>query len=130
VPALRHWREGLAATGIAVGLWAVVVPGSAMVTLERSAPIEIENLPKGWVIESIEPERVEVTLSGRRRDLYLGDEVIRVRVDALLAQLGRRTFEISPDDVERPDAVEVAEIRPDRVRINLRREDEPAPGPT
>ncbi|HVH16659.1 MAG TPA: hypothetical protein VNF72_00035, partial [Myxococcota bacterium] len=67
----------------------------------------------------VEPEEVKVTLAGRRRDLLLARGAVEARIDALLVKLGRRSFEISPDEVSRPAGVEVVEIVPARVRLTV-----------
>ena len=51
-------------------------------------------------------------------------------MDALLARLGRRTFQITPALVEHPEGLEVTSIRPDRVKISIGKAegaDEPPP---
>ncbi|MEE9606827.1 MAG: diadenylate cyclase [Myxococcota bacterium] len=115
-----RWREGLVAAGLSAGLWALFVPGSSVIEVERSVPVAVENLPYGYALESIEPSEVLVTLSGRRRDLYFGDpEGLELRVDALLAQLGRRTFEVSTDQVSVPEGIHAVGLRPKSVRLSL-----------
>jgi diadenylate cyclase len=126
-----RFRDGLLAIGIAAGLWVVQVPGSVVTEVEVEAPVVVEKLPVELRLEGIEPERVRIKLAGRRRDLVLArNGTVEVRVDALLARNGRRTFQITPDLVAHPDGLEVTSIRPDRVKISIGRADaaeEPAP---
>jgi diadenylate cyclase len=127
-------RDALLAVGIAAGLWVVQVPGSVVAELEVEAPVVVEKLPANLRLEGIEPERVVILLSGRRRDLVLArNGTVEVRVDALLARLGRRTFEITPSLVDHPEGLEVTSIRPDRVKISIgkvpKAEPQPAPEP-
>lgn len=123
--AARGWlqprfRDALLAIGIAAGLWVVQVPGSVVTEVEVEAPVLVEKLPPELRLEKIEPERVRVRLTGRRRDLVLArNGEVEVRVDVLLARLGRRTFAISPAMVEHPEGLEVTSIRPDRVKISI-----------
>jgi hypothetical protein len=42
-----------------------------------------------------------------------------VEVDALLAQLGRRTFELRPGDVRHPEGWRAIALEPDRVKLSL-----------
>jgi diadenylate cyclase len=132
--AARGWlqprfRDALLAVGIASGLWVVQVPGSVVTEVEVEAPVVVAKLPPELRLEGVEPERVSVRLSGRRRDLVLArDGSVEVRVDAVLARLGRRTFQITPALVERPEGLEVTSIRPDRVKISIGRAPE-APAP-
>ncbi|MNC97978.1 hypothetical protein D3C83_158120 [compost metagenome] len=48
------------------------------------------------------------------------DDALRVEVDALLVQLGRRTFEISPESVVHPSGVQVKSVEPDRLKLFIR----------
>jgi uncharacterized protein (TIGR00159 family) len=113
-----RWLEpALAALGAAV-LWMLIVPGSTVVTTTLVAPVVAENLSSDLRIEQIDPPSVEVSLTGRRRDLlFLSPDGVSVRVDVFLAKLGRRTFQLDPDRVKRPRGADVASLEPDRVRI-------------
>jgi DNA integrity scanning protein DisA with diadenylate cyclase activity len=118
---LSYWREGLLAVSLAAALWLVRVPGSNVVEVVRVAPVKVEKLPKGYELESVTPAQVEVTLSGLQRDLLLrAGETPEVRIDALLAQLGRRTFQVTPDEIQVPPGVRVLAVSPSEVRISLR----------
>jgi uncharacterized protein (TIGR00159 family) len=118
---LRQWREGLLALPIAGLLWFLAIPGATVVEIERDVRVAVNGLPQGFEVEAVEPDRVRVTLAGRRRDLYfLGPEAVAVRVDAVLVELGRRSFSLTPENVRHPEAVEVIGIQPDRVRLVLR----------
>jgi hypothetical protein len=82
----------------------------------------VNGVPQEYEIDTIEPKSVQLTLLGRRRDLYfLGPEAVEVRVDAVLIELGRRSFSLTPANVRRPQGVEVRGIEPDRVRVELRK---------
>lgn len=115
-----RFRDALLAVGIAAGLWVVQVPGSVVTEFEVDAPVVVEKLPAELRLEGVEPGHVRIRLSGRRRDLVLArNGTVEVRVDALLARLGRRTFQITPALVEHPEGLEVTSIRPDRVKISI-----------
>lgn len=118
----RRWPEALVATAASAGLWFLLVPGSAVDRFTRSVPVVVENLPPGWELESVDPPEVEVVFEGSRRSLLLaGGTAARaeVEVDALLAQLGRRTFEIDPGDVRHPEGWRAVSLEPDRVKLSL-----------
>jgi uncharacterized protein (TIGR00159 family) len=117
-----RWPEALAAVGIAVALWLVRVPGSDVIEVRELASVRVENLPEGYEVESVEPLEVEVTLSGTRWDLFRARaEPISVRLDAVMAQLGRRTFRISPGQVDHPQDVRPLAVDPPSIRLSLRR---------
>jgi hypothetical protein len=119
---LQRWPEALmAAVGAAV-LWMVFVAGSGLAEVTRTAPVVVDNLPDGWVLESVEPREVQVVVEGPRNQLYLaGDDQLSVHVDALLVQLGRRTFALSADDASHAPGLEVISLEPTRVRLSVTR---------
>jgi hypothetical protein len=44
-----------------------------------------------------------------------------VRVDALLVQLGRRTFTVGPSDVQHPVGLRVLDVSPSQIRLSVKR---------
>jgi len=65
---------------------------------------------------------VEVVFEGSRRSLLLSGGAsakAAVHVDALLAQLGRRTFDVDAGDVRHPEGWRPLQIEPDRVKLSL-----------
>jgi len=118
---LQRWPEALLATGASAGLWLLLVPGSTVGEFQRSIPVVIENLPPGYAIESVEPTEVDVVFEGRRRDLYLAGQQakLEVHVDALLVQLGRRSFDVGPEDVQHPEGVTPLRVNPTRIKLNV-----------
>ena len=114
------WREALVAVALATGLWYIAIPGGALETVDRRVPIVVENLPDGYRLVSVSPSDVAVRFEGRRRDLYLASATeLAVEVDALLVQLGRRTFSLSLDQVRSPDRVRPVSIEPARVKLSI-----------
>ena len=116
-----RWPEALVAIAASGGLWFLLVPGSAVDRFTRSVPVSIENLPAGWALEGVEPPAVEVEFEASRRSLLLSGAGPRaeLEIDALLAQLGRRTFEVGPGHVRTPDGWRALRVEPDRVRLSL-----------
>lgn len=119
---LPRWPEALLAAGAASLMWVMLVAGEGVVEVERSAAVMVENLPEGYVLERVDPPRVQVVAEGRRRDLLLEDDGFRVRLDAVLVQLGRRTFAISPASVEHPEGIRILDVDPERVRLSVQEE--------
>lgn len=118
----RRWPEALVATAASAGLWFLLVPGSAVDRFTKRVPVVVENLPAGWELESVDPPEVEVVFEGSRRSLlFAGGTTARaeIEVDALLAQLGRRTFEIDAGDVRHPEGWRAVSLDPDRVKLSL-----------
>jgi uncharacterized protein (TIGR00159 family) len=118
---LKRWPEAMLATVASGGLWLLLVPGSTVGEFQRRVPVVIENLPPGFAIESVEPTDVEVVFEGRRRDVYLAGQQAKVslHVDALLVQLGRRSFDVSPEDVQHPEGLTAISVTPTRIKLNV-----------
>ena len=122
----RRWREAALAFVLAAGVWVLAVPGSGVTVREFAVPVQILDLPRGYELEGVEPQEIQVTLSGRRRDLMvLEPGGVVVRVNTVLVELGRRTFAIGPDQVSHPPGTEVVTVAPDSVRISLKTEATP-----
>jgi diadenylate cyclase len=117
----RHWADAALAVVLSVGLWQFFVAGTQLSQKTVTVAVLIENIDPGYQVEAIEPPEVKVELSGLRRDLYLLDPAaVEVRLDASLVALGRRTFQISPYDVEHPPDLTVQKVSPDRVHVFVR----------
>lgn len=119
----HRWREALAAVVLAAVAWAVLVPGSDVVEDTRRAGVVVDNLPEGYRLESIDPPEVEVLLSGPRRILPDDPETFKVRIDADLVALGRRTFKLTPSDVETPPGVLALAVEPRAVVLSVEKLD-------
>lgn len=115
-------RDALLAAAGAVALWLVFVPGSTLTEVSLRAEVRVANLPTDLELESVEPSEVDVTLRGLRRDVVLTDRErdISVHIDANLARLGRRTFQIDPESVRAPETLDVVNVAPNKVVISLR----------
>ena len=121
------WKEASISIVLAALLWVMFVPGSLVTAVTHRVPVLVDNLPRGYVLEKIDPPEIEVTLEGRRRDAYLVNRAsLGVRLDALLVKLGRRTFEITPANLEHPPTLTVVQVVPDQVRLSVRQEEEEA----
>jgi hypothetical protein len=125
------WKEASISILFAALLWVMFVPGSSVTTVTHQVPVLVNNLPRGYVLEEVDPPEIEVTLEGRRRDAYLVNRAnLGVRLDALLVKLGRRTFEITPANLEYPPSLTVVQVAPDHVRLSVRKEEEKAASPS
>ena len=115
-----RWREALVAMGVAVGLWSVAIPGAGVGMVTLDVPVRVENLPNGYLVEEVDPPVVQVQLEGKRRDLMMaGADGVAIEVDAWLVQLGRRTFEVAPEQVEHPERLRVVAVRPSKIKLSV-----------
>ena len=116
---VKRWPEAAGALATAVILWAFLVPGSDIIEVTKEVPVVVENLPAGFQLTGVEPSVVEVTFNGPRRRIPDDPEAVRLRIDALLVELGRRTFRISPAQVEHPPGVVAVDVQPRSVRLSI-----------
>jgi diadenylate cyclase len=115
-----RWPELLLAVVIAFGAWFLTTSGSGLVEEVRSAPVVVENLPPGYVLERVEPEKVTVTLSGPRHSAYFGEPgTLAAHIDARLVASGRRTFQVTPEAVDPPPGFRVLAVEPPQVRVTV-----------
>ncbi len=125
----RRWPEALLAVGLAASAWLLTASGLDVAASVRAAPVVVENLPAGYVLDDVEPASVRVTLTGPRRALYFGDlSGLRARLDARLVASGRRSFEVTPRQVEPPEGLAVLAVDPPRVRLKVHRPSSATPG--
>ncbi len=125
-PVATAWWQGragldaLLSTAASLVLWMALVPGSTLREITHVVPIEVTNLQDGARIETIEPAEVEVTLRGLWRQLLLADrDDVSVQLDGYLTRFGRRTFNLTPANVDAASGLEVIAIEPETVRISL-----------
>ncbi len=117
----ENWVEKITALLLVIALWYLFVPGSRPASEAFPIDIKVVNLPPGFALEGVEPERVMAVFAGQRRAFYLFDPSrIEVTVDASLARYGRRTFTIAPEQIRHPADLTVEDVEPEQVRISLR----------
>ena len=69
---------------------------------------------------AIPPEK-EWDLHKLSKHLKPTPDLAQAEIDALLVQLGRRTFQVGPEHVSHPDGISVAEVNPKQIRLSVQR---------
>jgi YbbR domain-containing protein len=120
---IRTWGIRLLALGIAVGLWLNASLEDRLETTERLVEASVSyNRPRGFVIMNQIPT-VNVRLLGNRRTIrQLTSAAVDVQVDLAQREPGVYTINLRPEDVLRPEGLEVVSIEPNVVRVELERE--------
>jgi diadenylate cyclase len=118
----ENWIAKTVSLALAIGFWYLFVPGSKTIQVTYQVPIIVENLPSDLQIENIQPERVSATFTGPRRAFYLLDaNKIKVTADAALAELGRRTFSISEQNLRYPKEITLLELDPSAFKLSVKK---------
>lgn len=116
----QNWLAKAAGLGLAIGLWYVFVPGSKNTEITYAVPVELRNLPQQLALERVQPAEVKATFTGPRRAFYLFDSrKLRVSVDASLAELGRRTFRLSDENIRHPPDLTLQGLEPSTLQISV-----------
>jgi YbbR domain-containing protein len=117
----RHLGLKVVALTCASLLW-LTVAGEHIVERNLRVPVEFRNLPQQLELVGDPPESVDVRLRGSSALLSRLDpgEVVAV-VDLQQARPGSRLFHIRPEEVRSPYGVEVAQVIPGTLGIELER---------
>jgi len=118
----ENWQGKAMALAMAAGFWYVFVPGSKVMEATYRIPVQVQNIPPDYELESFQPTEVEATFSGPRRAFYFfRPKRLKVTVDASTAESGRRVFTITPQSIRHPNEIKVEDVRPPTLRVSLRR---------
>lgn len=118
----KNWLAKTVATALAIGLWYLFVPGANVIEVSYRVPVEVENLPLNLEVEAINPPEVAATFVGPRRSFYLLDaKHLRVSVDASLAELGRRTFTLSDQNIRFPKELTLRDLKPATIKLSVKK---------
>lgn len=118
----RRLVEGLLSFALALAAWLVLVPGATFEETALQAPVAVENMPEGYVLEGVKPPAVEVAVAGSRRAMFLASHAdFQVVVDAKLVEWGRRTFEVSAQSVRHATELQVKSVEPEKVKLAVRK---------
>lgn len=136
----RHLGLKVLAIALATVLW-LTVAGEHVVERSLRVPLEFRNIPEQMEIAGNAPDNVDVRLRGSSAVLsrLQPGEIVAV-LDLAGARAGSRLFHIRTDEVRAPFGVEVAQVVPSTLALELERsarrrvpvapatQGEPAPG--
>jgi len=118
----ENWLAKAMALALAIGFWYVFVPGSKTVEMSYQVPVSVENVPPNLLIDEIDPPVVSAKFSGPRRAFYLFDaKKIRITVDVSKTEQGRRTFNITEQNIRYPKELTLQDLSPSTLKLTVKR---------
>jgi uncharacterized protein (TIGR00159 family) len=123
----ENWIAKAVSLSLAFGFWYILVPGSKTIRVNYKLPVSVEHLPPDLQIQELQPAEVSATFNGPRRAFYLLDAAkIKVTVDGTMTELGRRTFNISEQNIRYPKDLTLEELSPSSIRVSVKKISRPA----
>ncbi len=124
---LRNFREKALALGLALTLWLVLVHRSQNIQRTYLVPIGYNLLPSTLTLAAVEPPTVEVTFSGPRiAFVLLRPDSIKLVLNLWDARKGRRQVRLTAGDLAYPSQLELEDIEPRQVTLDLQPRRRPA----
>jgi YbbR domain-containing protein len=120
----QHLGLKMLAIALAILLW-LTVAGEHVVERSLRVPLELRNIPQTLEIVGDTPDNVEVRVRGSSAVLsrLQPGEIVAV-LDLASARAGSRLFHIRNDEVHAPFGVEVAQVLPATLSIELEKSSE------
>jgi diadenylate cyclase len=116
----RNYREKAAAFAASVLLWTVLVYRSQTIHRNFEIPVSFNLLPASLAVTVSDPSAVVVTLAGQRKDFgFLKASDLKLTFGLLDATPGPRTLPITERDLSLPEGLELEDIEPRQVRIQI-----------
>jgi len=86
-------------------------------------PVEFRSLPAEYLIESIGPTEISVSLSGRNQDFsFLNADKLKISLDLEGSVAGAQKYTITNDDVVgAPDTLSIVNLTPKVIKFNIKK---------
>ncbi|HUG19770.1 MAG TPA: diadenylate cyclase [Planctomycetaceae bacterium] len=85
-------------------------------------PVLIRNLPEGWEVGKLEPEKVLIRVTGAERSFdFLNKEELAVSLDFSQPVEGTHTVQITDDRLKLPSGLSLSQAEPEQIRLWLYR---------
>jgi uncharacterized protein (TIGR00159 family) len=120
----QNYREMIIALVSTLILWFFFVHESKIDYRTYILPVVLENIPSTLVVKSIEPQEVEVTFSGPRRQfLVLNEKSLKITVTIFNGREGTYRRTITRSNIAFPEGLSVEYIHPQQIIIQLNKKE-------
>lgn len=103
---------------LATGLWLVVSPDEQPAEVAIRAPIEFEHVPDNLEISTETIPEAQIRVRGPERLIQqLRPQDVRAHIDLIDAKPGERTFDLTAQEIRRPNEVSVVQVVPSQVHL-------------
>ena len=118
---IHNWKRKLAAFALVAVAW-FFLAGQQQVKVTVNAPVQFDNSPSDLHAGSDSERLVELTLSGRQSEISaLEKKGVHLRVNLMGFAEGKHKIRLSGKNVDLPSGVNVEEIIPPSIEVNLTR---------
>lgn len=106
---------------VAFSIWAFV-KGTTVREVALTVPVDITELPEGFVVSDVEPLLVTIRVRGLVHQVNkLKREAIQVALPLKRVKEGENVLWIGPNLVKAPSGIEVIDVLPAQVKVKLYR---------
>jgi len=119
---LNRWRAKAGSLVLVLVFW-LLLAGQQDFEASFQIPVEVKNVPAEMTVTAPIQPKVRIRIRGLRKDAStLNEKNVRAELDLSLASLGRRTFSITPENIQLPkEAVRIVNIEPRQIVFGFKK---------
>ncbi|OVE75542.1 hypothetical protein BVX98_07445 [bacterium F11] len=115
----RNGIEKLLALCLALSIWFVFDHGAKIIYKTYTIPIQINDLPKPWIIQDIDPNQIKLTFEGPRKSFYFLKKENLIPMLKLKMEPGVQVMKLSPEEFRIPTNITLSFIKPQSIKIRI-----------